>query len=165
MKTFTKHLLLDFGVVFGNILLSLGIFGLTGVVIYFFQEIAENELQMEHTVFLLMGALFISINILLYKAVLKKHFKPAENKNLSFYILLPVILLVIWIAVFCLAAFWHFLWMLFPAVSLIALILLAAAYYGYFRRLVGESYYVYMTSFFGVTIIPGTVLLFAMGLG
>lgn len=165
MKTFTKHLLLDFGVVFGNILLSLGIFALANVAHKVFEGIVDNVIQMEHMLFLLMGALFIAINILLYKFVLKKHFKPAENKNPTFYMLFPVILLVIWIAAFFLAAFRHFLWMLFPAVSLTALTLLAAAYYGYFRRLVGESYYVYMTSFFGVTVIPGTVLLFAMGLG
>ena len=169
MKTFTKHLLLDLGVVLGNILLSIGIIALTGVVIYFFQGIADNELQMEHTVFLLMGALFIAINILLYKAVFKKHFKPVEDKNPSFYILLPIVLFVIWIAAFFLSLFFcvSFLFaaFVFAALSLAALILLTVAYCKHFKKFIGEAYYVYMISLYGVMIIPGFVVVLAIGLG
>lgn len=174
MKTFTKHLLLDFVIVFGNIFLSHGIIWLGNTAVMFFQGIVERPLEMEHLTMILMCVLPIIINILLYKTLLKKVFLPAEHKKPALYVLLPVIPYIIWTVVFFVLEHAGYPFGIEPYIKLlnsflplilITVIPVTIAYCLYFRKYVGEAYYVYVLSFFGVTVIPVTILLCAMTLG
>lgn len=168
MKTFLKHLLIDFAIVFGNIFLSHGAIWLGYNVIIFLQ------IKMEHLMILLMFALQISINILLYKTLFKKFFSFAEQKKLVFYLLLPITPYVIWAVVFrvsflagytfSIETYLQLLISFMPLIP-ITLIPLVIAYCLCLYKYVGEAYYVYTLSFFGVTVIPITILLCAITLG
>ncbi len=81
MKTFLKHLLLDFAIVFGNIFLSHGVIWLGNNVVNFLHGIVMNPIKMEHMTILLMCAMQILINILLYKTLLKKFFFHTKKKS------------------------------------------------------------------------------------
>lgn len=80
MKTFLKHLLIDFAIVFGNMFLSHGLFGLTFVLVNLFRSIRVNFDIIEQLTLFILYAIQILINILLYKIVLKKSFLPRNKK-------------------------------------------------------------------------------------
>ena len=174
MKTFLKQLLLDFAIVFGNIFLSHGMIWLGNNVIMFLQRVVRNPIGMEWLTFLLMFALQISINILLYKTLLKKFFSSAEQKKPVLYWLLPITPYVIWAVAFrssysagytfSIETYLQILISFMPLI-LITLIPLVIAYCLCLYKYVGEAYYVYMLSFFGITVIPITILLCVITLG
>ena len=89
MKTFLKHLLIDFAIVFGNMFLSHGLFELAFVVVNLFRSIRINFDIIEQLTLFILYAIQILINILLYKIVLKKVFSPPKQKSLPAYFLLP----------------------------------------------------------------------------
>lgn len=167
MKTFLKHLLLDFAIVFGNIFLSHGVIWLGNNVVNFLHGIVMNPIKMEHMTILLMCAMQILINILLYKTLLKKFFFHAKKKKLTFYFLHPIIPYMIWIVVFNVSVFAGYTFSIetyiqllisFMPLILITLIPFTIAYCLCFGKYIGEAYYVYMLSLFGVTVIPITII-------
>ena len=81
MKTFLKHLLIDFAIVFGNMFLSHGLFELAFVVVNLFRSIRINFDIIEQLTLFILYAIQILINILLYKIVLKKSLFSPETKK------------------------------------------------------------------------------------
>lgn len=174
MKTFLKHLLIDFTIVFGNIFLSHGMIWLGNNVIDFLHGIAMDPIKMDHLTILLMFALQISINILLYKTLLKKFFCSPNKKKPVFYLLLPITPYVIWTVVFQVSFLAGYMFSIETYLQLlisfmplipITLIPLVIAYCLCLYKYVGEAYYIYTLSFFGVTVIPITILLCVITLG
>lgn len=171
MKAFTKHLWLYFAVIFGNIFLSHGVVWLGYAALGLFYGAVKNPLPYaDHLMILLMCVLPIAINILLYRTLLKKVLAPAERKKAALYFPLPVIPFLIWAAVFRVSALAGYpfgietyirLLVSFLPLVLITLIPLVIAYCLYFYKYVGEAYFVYVLSFFGVTVIPITLIKFA----
>lgn len=169
MKTFLKHLTIDLVIVFGNTFLSYGLLFLWYIVVVLLQY------EMQHLTLLLMCALQIAINILLYKTLLKKFYGPAEQKKPAFYLLLPILTAAVWVGVFKLLEavgygfeldIDYYLWALisFMPLNLFTLLPPAIAYCLYFRKRVGEAYFVYMLSVFGVAIFPVTFIYYMANL-
>lgn len=174
MKTFLKHLLPDFVIVFGNIFLSHGLFFAWDGIINFLQGSGIDSDIIQPFTLLIMCTLQISINILLYKTLLKKFFEPPEQKKPALYFLLPIIPYVIWTVAFRVSVIAGYtygietyirLLISFMPIILITLIPITIAYCLYFYKYIGEAYYVYMLSFFGVTVIPITITLCVITLG
>ncbi len=163
MKTFLKYLLIDFAAAIGNMLLSHGVIWLGNNMIMFLQGIVKNSIGMEHLTILLMFALQISINILLYKTLLKKIYSPPEQKNPLLYLLLPIIAIAIWICVFKLLLaigyefyFETYLGMLLSLLPLFLLVLflVSIVYNLFLKKYVGEAYYVYILSILCIITVP-----------
>ncbi len=169
MKTFLKRFMRGVVIVIGNMLLAYGLFELDSSIIGFLRDVGISSDKIQHLTLLIFCALQISINILLYKAFLKKFFEPAEQKNPVFYFLLPVIPYVILPVVLYASSFVGYtlsietniqLFIGFLPIVLSVFIPLAVAYYLYFYRYVGEAYFVYMLSVFCIMVIPITLILF-----
>ncbi len=163
MKTFLKYLLIDFAAAIGNMLLSHGLFGLSFVVDDLFRSIGISSDIEEHLTLFILYALQISINILLYKTLLKKIYSPPEQKNPLLYLLLPIIAIAIWICVFKLLLaigyefyFETYLGMLLSLLPLFLLVLflVSIVYNLFLKKYVGEAYYVYILSILCVITVP-----------
>ena len=163
MKTFLKHLLIDFAIVFGNMFLSHGLFWLSVVVVNLFRSIGINFDIIEHLTLFILYTLQILINILLYKTFLKKVFSPQEQKSLLSYLLLPIVAVAIWICVFKLLLtveydfdFETYLGMLFSLLPLFlpALFLISIVYHLFFKNHVGKVYYAYILCILCIITVP-----------
>lgn len=163
MKTFLKHLPINFAIIIGNVLLSHGLFGLFLVAVELFPSSVINFDITEHLTLFIMYALQILINILLYKTLLKKVYSPPEQKSLPLYWLLPVIAAMIWVLVFkmLLAMGYEFdfetyfgMLVSFLPLFLLALILVSIVYYLFFKSHVGEVYYAYILSVLCIITVP-----------
>lgn len=163
MKTFLKHLSIDYATIIGNMFLSHGLFGLFIVVVNLFRSIGINFDIVEHLTLFTLYALQMLMNILLYKTLLKKVYSPPEQKNLLLYSILPIVVAVIWILVFkiLLAVEYEFnfetyfgmLVSLLP-LFLLTLISVSIVYYSFFKKYVGEVYYTYILSVMCVATVP-----------
>lgn len=165
MKTFLKHLLIDFAIVFGNMFLSHGLFGLTFVLVNLFRSIRVNFDIIEQLTLFILYAIQILINILLYKIVLKKVFSPPKQKSLPAYFLLPIAAAAIWIGVlklllaieyeFDFETYFGMMLSLLP-LFLPAVILVSIIYHLLFKKHVGEVYYAYILSVWCIITVPLT---------
>lgn len=169
MKTGFIHLLIDFAIVIGNIFLSHGLWFVCIQLIGFPEQL----------ILIVLCAVQIAINVVLYKTLLKRFFKPADNKKPALYYVLPVIGCALGIGSFQL--FFYKLWDLldllpendsyleylkcYLPLTLLALILLAVIYRLFFHKYVGEGYCVYLLSIFGVAIAPVTFIYLVAGTG
>lgn len=168
MKKALKNLSVDLAVVLGNTFLSYFMIWFWYILVVFFQSIGSSDIMQFITLFGVC-ALQISINILLYKTLLKKFFEPAERKNPFLYLALPI----------AVAALWELMLWLLPAVgyefdinidfyfnaiiSFLPLVLLTLlppliVYQLGFKKRVGEAYCVYVLGIFGVLMFPSTVV-------
>lgn len=168
MKTFPKRLMRGITIVIANMLLAFGLFELASSIIGFLRDVGISSDKIQHLTLLILCALQISLNILLYKTFLKKYLEPAEQKKPALYLLLPVISCVIWIIMLYMSMFAGYFFSIetdiqlfigFLPIVLSVLIPIAIAYHLFFYKYVGEAYFVYMLSVFGVTVIPITLLL------
>lgn len=170
MKTFLKHLTIDLIIVFGNTFLSYGLLFLWYIVVVLLQY------EMQHLTLLLMCALQIAINILLYKTLLKKFYEPAEQKNPVLYLLLPIVTAALGVGMFRLLDavgyefdlnIYYYLRALINYLPVVLLTLLPPliAYRLCFKKRVGEAYSVYTLSIFGVAMFPITILLCYANIG
>ncbi|MDE6030285.1 MAG: hypothetical protein K2G32_01525 [Oscillospiraceae bacterium] len=170
MKTFLKHLTIDLVIVFGNTFLSYGLLFLWYIVVVLLQY------EMQHLTLLLMCALQIAINILLYKTLLKKFYEPAEHKNPVLYLLLPIVTAAVGVGAFKLLDIVgyefdlnidYYLRALINYLPVVLLTLLPPliAYRLCFKKSVGEAYCVNMLSVFGVAMFPITILLCYASMG
>lgn len=163
MKTFLKHLLIDFAIVFGNMFLSHVLFGLTFVLVNLFRSIRVNFDIIEQLTLFILYAIQILINILLYKIVLKKVFSPPKQKRLPAYFLLPIAAAAIWIGVLKLLLaieyeFETYFGMMLSLLPLFlpAVILVSIIYHLLFKKHVGEVYYAYILSVWCIITVPLT---------
>lgn len=168
MKTALKHLSVDLAVVLGNTFLSYLMIPLWYILVVFFQSIGSSDIMQFITLFFVC-ALQISINILLYKMLLKKFYEPAEHKNPFLYLLLPMAIAVLWVCMLRLldAVGYDFdfnldpyLWTLISFLPVVLLTLLPPLniYRLGFKKRVGEMYCVYVLSIFGVLMFPSTAM-------
>lgn len=169
-----KHLLIDSAVVIGNIFLSHGLFFACFLLIVAFGRLENPFEYYQQLLLIAFCAVQIAVNIVLYKTMLKRHFKPAERKITALYFLLPVIGCALWIASFhlwdamdlscSLEAYWETLTVFLPLI-LLTLIPLAVIYRLFFHKYIGEAYCVYLLSIFGVAIMPITIIWLGIGIG
>lgn len=163
MKTFLKHLPINFVVVIGNMFLSHGLFWLFHVAVELLPNDGISFDIAEYLTLFILYALQILINILLYKTLLKKIYSPPEQKSLPLYLLLPVIAAVILIFVFKLLLaigfefyFETYLGMLFSLLPLFlpVLFLVSIVYHLFLKKYVGEIYYTYILSVLCISTVP-----------
>ena len=168
MKTFLKRLMRGNSIIIGNMLLAYGLLELYSSIIEFLRNVGKSSDKIQHLTLLILCALQISINILLYKAFLKNFFELAEQKKLAFYFLLPVIPYVIWPVMLYASNFVGYtlnietniqLFIGFLPIVLSVLIPITIVYYLFFFKYVGEAYYIYMLSVFCIMVIPTTLLI------
>lgn len=161
-----KHLLIDSAVVIGNIFLSHGLFFACFLLIVAFGRLENPFEYYQQLLLIAFCAVQIAVNIVLYKTMLKRHFKPAERKITALYFLLPVIGCALWISSFILYIEMGFasylesyleILVFFLPVILFTLITLAVIYRLFFRKYIGEAYCVYLLSTLGIAIIPITI--------
>lgn len=162
-----KHLLIDSAVVIGNIFLSHGLLFLCVLLINACGSFEEYLFEYYQQLLLIaFCAVQIAVNIVLYKTLLKRHFKPAERKITTLYFLLIVIGCALWIGSFVLYVELGFssyletyseILIFFLPVFLLTLIPLAVIYRLFFRKYIGEAYCVYLLSTLGIVIIPITI--------
>lgn len=179
MKTGFIHLLIDFAIVIGNIFLSHGLFFLFYQTVEIVGKFLSSFDYYQQLLLIIFCAVQIAINIVLYKTLLKRFFKPADNKKPALYYVLPVIGSALGIGSFQL--FFYKLWDVldllpendsyldylkcYLPLTLLALILLAVIYRLFFHKYVGEGYCVYLLSIFGVSIAPVTFIYLVAGTG
>lgn len=176
MKTALKYLSVDLAVMLGNTFLSCFMLWLWQILIYLLRKINMGFDTMQHIVLLFVCVLQISINILLYKTLLKKFFEPSERKNLLLYLLLPIAIVVLWVGMFWLLFFvnypidfYHMDFYQAPIVFLpLVLLTLLPPLIVYrlgLKKRVGEAYCIYMLGIFGVLISPLTFVYIGVGMG
>lgn len=175
MKKALKNLSVDLAVVLGNTFLSYFMIWFWYILVVFFQSIGSSDIMQFITLFGVC-ALQISINILLYKTLLKKFFESAERKNPFLYLALPIAVAVLWVGMFRLldAVDYDFDCNLDPylgtLISFLPIVLLTllpplVVYRLGLKKRVGEAYCVYVLSVFGVLITPLTFLYFVFNIG
>lgn len=161
-----KHLFIDSAIVIGNIFLSHGLWFVYLQLINVCGRIENPFEYYQQLLLIAFCAVQIAVNIVLYKTMLKRHFKPAERKITALYFLLPVIGCALWISSFILYIEMGFasylesyleILVFFLPVILFTLITLAVIYRLFFRKYIGEAYCVYLLSTLGIVIIPITI--------
>ncbi len=171
-----KHILINSGIVVGNIFLSHGLFFVSIYFINIWDRFENQPMNYQQIVFAALDAVQIAVNIILYKTVLKRHFNPPDQRKTGFYFLLPVIGIALWNgSMFLAAEIWDGLntydptyadvLIFFLPVFLLTLIPLAVVYRLFFLKYVGEAYCTYMLSVLGVAIIPITFIIVLSGTG
>lgn len=169
MKTFLKRLMRGVTIVIANMFLAYGLFELAGGIIQYLQDVGISSDKIQHLALLILCALQISINILLYKTLLKKFLESAPKKKPALYLLLPIISCMIWITMLYVSMFVGYFFSIettfqlfigFLPIVLSVLIPIAIAHYLYFYKYVGEAYFVYVFSAFFIMVIPITLILF-----
>ena len=151
-----KRLLINSGIVIGNIFLSHALF------------VLPFEFLNDGFVFTLtFCTVMIAVNIILYKIMLKRLFKPVENRKTALYFLLPAIGCALWIGsmvlidILGLGSYLNTyleILIFFLPVFLLTLIPLAVVYRLFFRKYVSEAYCTYLLSVLGIAIIPITLI-------
>ncbi len=170
-----KHILINFGIVVGNIFLSHGLFFVMMYLIDVWDRFENPPMNYQQIILAALCAVQIAVNIILYKTLLKRHFDPLDQRKTGFYFLLPVIGLVLWNGSMFLVeeigdgldsdpTYADVLIFFLPA-FLLTLIPLAVVYPLFFRKYVSEAYCTYMLSVLGVAIIPVTVIIILSGIG
>lgn len=163
-----KRILINSCIVVGNIFLSHGLFFVLMKLIDIWSRFENRPMHYQQMVLIALCAVQIAVNIILYKLLLKRYFKPIEQRKKGFYFLLPVIGIALWIGSMVLTMTVDFGFDIetytgtlisFLPVILLTLILLAVVYRLFFYKYVGEAYCVYTLSVLGVLIIPITILI------
>lgn len=161
-----KHLFIDSAIVIGNIFLSHGLWFVYLQLINVCGRIENPFEYYQQLLLIAFCAVQIAVNIVLYKTLLKRHFKPAERKITTLYFLLIVIGCALWIGSFVLYVELGFssyletyseILIFFLPLILLTLIPLAVVYRLFFHKYTGEAYCVYLLSIFGVAIMPITI--------
>ncbi len=171
-----KHILINVGIVVGNIFLSHGLYFVDYYLIGVWDRFENRPMNYQQIILAALCAVQIAVNIILYKTLLKRHFAHPDQRKTGFYFLLPVIGLVLWNgSMFLAAEIWDGLntydptyaevLIFFLPVFLLTLIPLAVVYRLFFRKYVGEVYCTYMLSVLGVAIIPITFIIVLSGTG
>lgn len=173
MASAVKRSVIGFCVAFGNMFLAHGIvFGLT--VLFDFLSNFGNTVRMQIPVILLY-ALQLALNIVLYFAVLKKQFEPVKERKPLFYFLLAVTAGAVWTGAYFIfhallefniiefdlaneAAYTGVLLGFLP-MFLIFTVAFSVIYYTLFRKRVGELYYFYTLGISLAATIPAAVLI------
>lgn len=176
MASAVKRPVIGFCVAFGIMFLAHGIvFGLT--VLFDFLSNFGNTVRMQIPVILLY-ALQLALNIVLYFAVLKKRFEPVKDRKPLFYFLLAAIAGAVWTGAYFI--FMTLAWfdiielnvreanypeMLlgFLPMFLIFTIAFSVIYYTLFRKRVGELFYFYMLGILLIITIPLVLFLVIPG--
>ena len=91
-----KNILINIGIIVGNIFLSHGLFFVSIYFINIWDRFENPPMNYQQIVLAAFGAVQIAVNIILYKTLLKRHFNPPDQRKTGFYFLLPVIGLVLW---------------------------------------------------------------------
>lgn len=153
-----KRLLINSGIVIGNIFLSHALF-----ILPFVLKFLNDGFAFALTFCLVL----IAVNIILYIKLLKRHFKPVENRKTALYFLMPLIGCALWMfSIFVIArlgfvlcfdfGYADILIFILPSL-LITLIPLAVGYQLFFRKYVSEKYCTYLLSVMGIAVLPITI--------
>lgn len=170
-----KRLLIKFGIVIGNIFLSYGLFFVWMGLCYLCRGLGDIFRGYQQFLLIVVCAVQIAVNVILYKKLLKRHFKPVEKRKTALYFLMPVIGCAFWIGSFALSTLLDLeLWedspyigylIFFLPTLLLALIPLAVVYRIFFRKNVSEANCTYLLSVLGIAIIPVTFTVLMIGTG
>ncbi len=169
MKSFLKRLMRGVTIVIANMFLAYGLFELAGGIVKYLQNVGISSDKIQHLTLLILCVLQISVNILLYKTLLKKFLECASKKKPALYLLLPIISCMIWIIMFYVSMFVGYsfsietnfqLFIGFLPIVLSVLIPNSIAHYLYFYKYVSEAYFAYILSVFFIMVIPTTLLIF-----